>query len=137
MNAVDTNVLIYVHDPRDPRKQSIATELVREITNCALLWQVACEYVAASRKLQAFGFGPQDAWNDLRRLHTLWQSVLPNWTHHLKCESLMQGHSLSFWDALLLATAIEEGIGTLYSEDLASVGQIPGIKIINPFIDQD
>jgi hypothetical protein len=24
MNAVDTNVLLYVHDPRDPVKQAIA-----------------------------------------------------------------------------------------------------------------
>jgi predicted nucleic acid-binding protein len=29
MNAVDTNVLIYVHDPRDPQKQAKATALVQ------------------------------------------------------------------------------------------------------------
>ena len=28
MNAVDTNILVYVDDPRDPRKQRIATTLV-------------------------------------------------------------------------------------------------------------
>lgn len=133
MNAVDTNVLIYVHDPRDRTKQAQATQLIGSIANGVLLWQVACEYVGASRKLQAFGFSPQDAWNDLRRLRTLWNCILPAWNHHLRCEALMQRHSLSFWDALLIAAALEEGVQNLYSEDLAGAGKIPGIHIINPF----
>lgn len=44
MNAVDTNVLIYVHDPRDPTKQETASFLLDSLTDLALLWQVACEY---------------------------------------------------------------------------------------------
>jgi len=56
MNAVDTNILIYIHDPRDPIKQEKAEHLVASLTDGVLLWQVACEFVAASRKLAAFGF---------------------------------------------------------------------------------
>lgn len=51
MNAVDTNVLLYTHDPRDARKQAIAVDIVGTISDVVLLWQVACEYIAASRKL--------------------------------------------------------------------------------------
>ena len=39
MNAVDTNVLIYVHDYRDPPKQAIAKTLVGTLTDALLLWQ--------------------------------------------------------------------------------------------------
>jgi pimeloyl-ACP methyl ester carboxylesterase len=53
MNAVDTNILIYLNDPRDPVKQGIAISLVSALTEGVLLWQVACEYLAASRKLCA------------------------------------------------------------------------------------
>ncbi|MEJ7714026.1 MAG: hypothetical protein WKF84_30305 [Pyrinomonadaceae bacterium] len=53
MNAVDTNVPIYTHDPRDPVKQAVAVALVGTLPDGVLLWQVACEYVAASRKLVA------------------------------------------------------------------------------------
>ncbi len=49
MNAADTNILIYVHDPRDPTKQEKAERLVASLTDGVLLWQVACEFVAASR----------------------------------------------------------------------------------------
>jgi predicted nucleic acid-binding protein len=55
MNAVDTNVLIYVNDPRDPMKQRIASSLVATLSDAVLLWQVACEYLAASRKLEPLG----------------------------------------------------------------------------------
>jgi hypothetical protein len=43
MNAVDTNVLLYVHDPRDLVKQTTTASLVQSLTDGVLLWQVACE----------------------------------------------------------------------------------------------
>jgi hypothetical protein len=58
MNAVDTNVLFYAHDSRDPNKQKIAAELIASLNDGALLWQVACEYLWASRKLEAVGYSP-------------------------------------------------------------------------------
>jgi predicted nucleic acid-binding protein len=50
MRAVDTNVLIYAHDPRHPAKQATAISLIESLTDGALLWQVACEYLSASHK---------------------------------------------------------------------------------------
>jgi predicted nucleic acid-binding protein len=46
MNALDTNVLIYAHDPRDAFKQAIALSLVESLDDGALLWQVVCEYLS-------------------------------------------------------------------------------------------
>jgi predicted nucleic acid-binding protein len=43
MNAVDANVLLYAHDPRDPNKQATAAALIQSLTDGVLLWQVACE----------------------------------------------------------------------------------------------
>ena len=62
MTALDTNVLIYACDKSDPRRQQIALELLATVTDGVLLWQVACEFVAASRKLNDRGFTPIDAW---------------------------------------------------------------------------
>jgi hypothetical protein len=68
MNAIDMNVLIYVHDPRDPRKQALAIQLLKSLPTPALLWQVACEYVAARRKLSPVGVQDKDIWDNLRIL---------------------------------------------------------------------
>jgi hypothetical protein len=49
--ALDTNILIYACDREDSRRQQIAIDLVANSPDGVLLWQVACEFVAASRKL--------------------------------------------------------------------------------------
>ena len=51
MIAVDTNVLIYACDQADPRRQKVALDLITNGQDGVLLWQVACEFLAASRKL--------------------------------------------------------------------------------------
>lgn len=79
MNAVDTNILLYVHDPRDPRKQTIAANLLSTLPDGVLLWQVACEYIAASRKLVPLGYDSCQAWQDIRDLQRIWVNVLPGW----------------------------------------------------------
>ena len=121
MNAVDTNVLLYVHDPRDPVKQAQAAALVQSLPDAALLWQVACEYIAASHKLEPLGFRRHDAWNELRLLQSAWTLILPDWKHLPAAEALLASHSLSFWDALLIAVAAESGVTTLYSEDFTGL----------------
>ena len=76
MNAVDTNILMYVHDPRDPDKQARGAGLVGSLTDGVLLWQVACEYLAASRKLEPFGYNRTQAREDIRDLQRTWMTIL-------------------------------------------------------------
>lgn len=56
MIAIDTNVLIYACDHADPRRQKTALDLIANAQDGVLLWQVACEFLAASRKLDKQGF---------------------------------------------------------------------------------
>ena len=65
MIALDTNVLIYAYDKAEPERQRTAVNLIAQVKDGVLLWQVACEFIAASRKLQGQGFTATDAWNRL------------------------------------------------------------------------
>ena len=51
MIALDTNVLIYACDKADLKRQQVALDLVSSAADGVLLWQVACEFVAASSRL--------------------------------------------------------------------------------------
>lgn len=134
MNAVDTNVLIYVRDPRDPVKQQKAVKLTTSLSDGALLWQVACEFVAASRKLAPFGFTQAQAWREVERLRVLWKLILPSENVLPRAEQLTATNNLSFWDAMILAACMEGGITRLYTEDFDdSLSQVTGVKIVNPF----
>lgn len=133
MNAVDTNVLIYAHDPRDPQKQAAAVSLIESLSDGVLLWQVACEYLAASRKLEPLGYSLRDAVNDLHDLRAVWTTLLPSWAVLDRAEDLMSRFSLSFWDALILAACLDSGVDRLYSEDFGSYPTINGLEVVNPF----
>ena len=96
MNAVDTNVLIYVRDPRDPVKQQKAVQLTTGLSDGALLGQVACEFVSASRKLAPFGFTQVQAWREVERLRVLWKLILPSENVLTRAEQLTATQNFSF-----------------------------------------
>ena len=133
MNAVDTNVLIYSRDPRDPQKQSAANALLASLTDGVLLWQVACEYIAASRKLEKFGYDTSQAMADVADMRTVWEAPLPTWKVIDRAEQLLKKYSLSFWDALLVAACLEAGVTRLYTEDFDESVKAEGLEVINPF----
>lgn len=96
MNAVDTSILIYAHDPRDARKQQIAQQVITSLTDGVLLWQVTCEYIAASRKLVPLGYDQKQAWQDVNDLMRLWLFVTPTRQVLTKAELLLSQYNLSF-----------------------------------------
>ncbi len=134
MNAVDTNVLIYVHDNRDLIKQAIARKLVDDLKDGLLLWQVACEYLAAARKLAPQGYTREDARQDIEDLRHMWQTALPVWPAIDRANDLFTRYSLSVWDSLLIASCLEADAHTLYTEDFGGPRVIAGLNIVNPFL---
>jgi len=132
MNAVDTNILIYVNDPRDPVKQGIAISLVSVLTEGVLLWQVACEYLAASRKLEALGYDRAQAYQYIRDLQQVWYTALPTWSVIDRVENLISRFSLFHWDSMIIAACLEANVQTLHTEDLG-YSSIDGLGIVNPF----
>lgn len=132
MNAVDTNVLIYSRDPRDPRKQAVVNNLLASLTDGVLLWQVACEYLAASRKLERFGYDLTQALADVSDMRAAWLTVLPTWGVADRAERLLQNYSLSFWGALLAAACLEAGVTRLYTEDCDDSLRAEGLEVVNP-----
>jgi predicted nucleic acid-binding protein len=133
MNAVDTNILFYVHDPRDASKRVIAKKLIESISDGVLLWQVACEYVAISRKLEPFGYSSANAWQYIRELQDAWDTLLPTWEVLERAEVLLRRYSLSPWDALIVAACLEGGVTRLYTEDFDDSVRAEGLEVVNPF----
>ena len=132
MIALDTNVLIYACDRSDPDRQQTATQLIERTIDGVLLWQVACEFVAASRKLSGQGFTGSDAWSRLAEFQALFPLVLPSVGAFQRARQLHVSSGVSFWDAMILAACAEAGVEILYSEDVP--GLTPGdVKVINPF----
>ena len=94
---------------------------------------MACEFIAASRKLSAQGFAVSDAWNRLAEFLTLFRLILPTAGVLERGQRLHATHGLSFWDALILAACSEAGVEILYSEDVPGILMLGTLKVVNPF----
>ena len=111
MIAVDTNILIYAHDRRDPAKMNTAIALLDSLTDGVLLWQVACEFIAASRKLERQGFTAAEAWARLREFLDVCPLATPSGHSVLnRAKNLHLAHQVSFWDAMILSACLDAGV---------------------------
>ena len=132
---VDTNVLIYAHDADAGLKRMRAQALMRALWESGagrLSVQVLQEFfVNATRKLttpMAHTFAREvvdsyGAWiGKPTSVHTV--------TRAIDLAALAQ---ISFWDALIVASAEQDDATVIYSEDLNSGQVIAGIKVVNPF----
>jgi predicted nucleic acid-binding protein len=96
--------------------------------------QVACEFIAASRKLTAVGYTQAQAWGELEQLRVLWKLIVPSENVFVHAERLTATHNLAFWDAMIVAACMEGSITRLYTEDFDnSLKQTTGVDIVNPF----
>lgn len=133
MNAVDTNILIYACDANEKQRCGIARELLNNLDQGVILWQVACEFLGTVRKLSHRG-GPtlEQAFALLDGWIANFPLVLPQPATLSRARQLMLASQISSWDALILAACVDVGIQRLFSEDLPGQ-RVEGLEIINPF----
>jgi len=126
---LDTNVLIYALD-RDPARGDRAEALLaqRPFTSVQALNEVV--NVLRRRRLL-----PWDAVADVAaQMASLCEVVDQTLEVHRQALALMSRHSLSWWDALMLAAALSTPAETFFSEDLQNGLLIQGqLRISNPF----
>lgn len=132
---LDTNVLVYLYDDAEPEKKARALELFEEETGAGravLSTQVLQEfYVNVTRKL-ANPLSPERAGARVRDLCQL-RLVRVDAPIILSAIARAQSQSFSFWDALILESAISTGADRLFTEDLQDGQTIDGLRIENPF----
>ena len=125
----DTNILVYT-TTSDRRKQQAAACLSRR--GVASI-QVLNEFVhVARRKLRIDWPQIEIALTEFR---ASFDEILPvTLNTHDSAVALARDHGLAFYDALIVAAAIEAGCDTLFTEDLQHGRSISGLTIVNPFL---
>ncbi len=131
---VDTNILIYAHDLDAKAKHEIAKEVLRDLWSSragVLSMQVLQEfYVNATRKISS----PLS-----RKAARGVVNSYATWCVDTVAEDIFMAFQIedeariSFWDALILASARKAGAVRILSEDLNAGQRIVGIGIENPF----
>jgi predicted nucleic acid-binding protein len=126
---LDTNILLYAQEAN--AKGDRARALLA--SGGKLSVQVLNEFTAVSRRKR------QRDWDDIAEaisdVLTVLDPPLPlTLDLHAAARTLAEDHQLSFYDALIVAAAIDAGCDTLFSEDMQHGRGIGGLTIVNPFL---
>lgn len=133
---LDTNILVYTFDNAAPAKKKKASALMSTAlakNNGVISYQVVQEFlnVATQKFSTPFSYHEAALYLDqvlmpLCELHSsieLYQTAL----------DIKKQFRYSFYDALIITSALKSHCNTLYSEDLHDGQVIKGLTIKNPF----
>lgn len=130
---LDTNILLYAHldAPREPRHAK-ALALLDELDGWILSTQVLAEYfhgMVRHRVADKLIQGNIETLLQLGSLQLITLDVIR------RAWQIRMRYGFSYWDSQLIASALDAGCTTLYTEDLQH-GQIidAQMTVVNPFL---
>jgi len=134
---VDTNVLVYAHDPADAAKHERAIQVLNDLYGSGsghLSTQVLAEFFS----VVTCGAEPRltiaEAAAQVDRLIRSWPVLDVTPLIVLEATRGAQAHQLSYWDAQLWSTARLNQIPVILSEDFSAGTSLEGVSFIDPFV---
>ena len=130
---LDSNVVIYSLDPRDRAKQDRCLAwLSRAAARSS--FTISAQVCAESRSVavRKLGLKPKFAREAIERLLP-WCTAPMTAEEVRRALELVETRAMSWWDALILASAIGAGCTHLLTEDGQGAPVIEGVKIVDPF----
>ncbi len=134
--SFDSNILIYLFDETDDRKRAVAEALVSaalETGNGVVSYQAVQETVSFLTRRAATGATDAHTRQFLDGgLSPLWR-VTPSRALFHRALDIRGRYGYTFYDALVVAGAVEAGSTRLYSQDLEDGQIVHGVTIVNSF----
>lgn len=134
---LDSNILVYMFDQRDDRKRGMAINIIEQGLldgSACISAQVIQESLNVCIRKLLKPLTPESAARVLKSTLLPLCKVWPNEALYLKGLQLQQRWSLSFYDALIVAAALQAGCTRLLSEDMQHGLRIETLRIENPFL---
>lgn len=130
---IDTNVFLYAIDKDANFKHKKALEFLCDVElkeKIHVSYQVLKEFTNAAVRRKIFNESQLVTYLDIFSGYRISGISLKTIKEAIRIKFRYQ---LSFYDSLIVATAIENNCTRLYSEDLNNGQSIEGLQIINPF----
>jgi len=134
---LDTNVLVYAFDDPTTPKTEKCRHLIRQahVTRRGVIsYQVVQEFFNAAHRRVPGRMSLEEAeqvlWSVLRPLCIIHSSP----ALFLKALQLVDRFRVQWYDALIVAGAIEAKCGILYSEDFQNGQKFDNVEVQNPFL---
>jgi predicted nucleic acid-binding protein len=134
---VDTNILVYAYDADAGEKRSKAEAIIDSLwdqSNGVLATQVLAEFFITITRKVKHPLPHRDAREIIEDYRAAWDVFPTTPDTVLMAIDGVERHQLSFWDGIIWASAVINGIPRIYSEDFQHGQIIEGVQIENPLI---
>lgn len=139
-SLVDTNILVYRCDPRDPEKRDAARALLRKggaENTLRIPQQAMVEFVNAVTRQRGSGrslLPLEEAWRQAEDLLYEFPVLYPNESVFRTALLGMAAYRFGWYDAQLWAYAEHFGVPELLSEDFEHGRRYGTVQVRNPFV---
>jgi predicted nucleic acid-binding protein len=128
---IDTNVFVYLNSADNPGKREVAKKIINSY-DCVVSTQVANEL--SNVLLRKYGRSIPEIKQTVAALTAVCDVAVITIATTEKALDLHERYCFSFYDSLILASAIENGCKYVISEDLHENTSIDGdLRILNVF----
>jgi len=133
---LDTNILVYAHDPRDAIKQERALRVLNKVIGtgrAVLSAQCLSEFFAVATRRLPEPLTPAEARTQLERFVRACRVVDVTAAVVLEGCRGVEAHGMSLWDALIWAAAKLNQVPCILTEDAEHGRFLEGVRFLNPF----
>jgi predicted nucleic acid-binding protein len=133
---LDTNIFVYTFDSGSPAKRARANELVSRAADTRvgiISFQVIQEFFNLATRKFAKPMRAPEAQLYLEQVLMPLCEVFPNASLYSQAIALREQTQLSFYDSLIVSSAIAADCRILWTEDLQHGQRIRNLEIRNPF----
>ena len=131
----DTNIVVCAYDSAAGRKHQIAATAMKDLWHSGLGLlsnQVLQEFFVTVTKKIASPLETGLAKRIIKNI-SKWDVVINDVDSILEAIDIQERYKFSFWDCMIIASALKGGATTILSEDLADGMKIESLWIKNPF----
>jgi predicted nucleic acid-binding protein len=132
---IDTNILVYAHDPDEGSKYETAVTVLDDLWrtgNGVLSTQVLQEFYSIVTQKKKHLMPRANARQRIAD-YSEWCSMDTNPQLLVSASLLQENHKLQWWDALIVEAAMRSGAATLLSEDMQDGRKFGEMTVRNPF----
>lgn len=127
---LDSNILLYNYMNTDKAKKDLSERLIKRADHVISVQVIGEVCNNLRKKLQ---YTPDELEVVIVEMYASFNIISIDETIYKRVPDLLRKYSVSFWDSLIIAAAIESGCTTLYSEDMQNGLKIDFLTIVNPF----
>jgi len=136
---IDTNLLVYAYHKGEIKKHLVSNKLLEKC------WKREVKYFTSSQNLAEFFYVVTEKIENPLKLEEVkkiindiinfsnWEVLSYNKTTMLKAMDIKILNNMHFWDALLIATMLENNVLNIYTENEKDFIKVKNITVVNPF----